>query len=164
MHLSPDGWFDNIFIEGNYLWTPPPAAAQTAVKQLYTNYHLWEKSLHVVCIPCLVTFLWRKKLSKVADTVLSLPFDDKVWPLSNWENLILVIVLPFAHIRPWKLQGTQLVVKCERNMQEVWEKEEGLGGDHLRELLVSARTLDKLPGGVVRRLLLRGGRRKLSPD
>ena len=25
VHLSPDGWFDNIFTEGNYLWTPPPA-------------------------------------------------------------------------------------------------------------------------------------------
>ena len=55
----------------------------------------------------------------MADIVSSLPFADKVWPLANRENLILVIILPFVHIRPWKLQGTQLVVKCQRNMQEV---------------------------------------------
>ena len=53
--------------------------------------------------------------------MLLLPFNDKVWPLANHENLILVIVLPFAHIRPWKLQGTQLVVGCERKMQETDE-------------------------------------------
>ena len=103
-------------------------------------------------------------MSKVADLVVTLPFDGTVWPESNHEKLILVIVLPFIVERPWKLQGTELVVGCERSLQEVWEKEEGLGGDHLRELLVTARSLGKLPGGVVRRLLLRGGRRKLSPD
>ena len=112
VHLSSDGWFDNVFIEGEYLWTPHPAAAQAVVEQLCRNYHLRENSLHVVCIPCLMTFLWRKKLSKVENIVLSLPFDDNVWPLANQENLILVIVLPFVHIRPWKSQGTQLVVKC----------------------------------------------------
>ena len=24
IHLSPNGWFDNVFVEGNVLWTPPP--------------------------------------------------------------------------------------------------------------------------------------------
>lgn len=96
--------------------------------------------------------------------MLSLPFNDRVWPLANHENLILVISLPFTHIRPWKLQETQLVIECKRKMQEVWEKEEGLRGNHLREILVSARTLEKLPEDVVQKFILRSGRRKLSPD
>lgn len=46
-------------------------------------------------------------------------------------------------------------------MQEVWEKEEGLGGNHLRKLLVSTRKLEKFPGNMVRKLILRDDRRKL---
>ena len=49
-------------------------------------------------------------------------------------------------------------------MQEIWKKEEGLGENHLRKHLVSARTLEKLPGDIVRELLLRGGRQKIFPD
>ena len=41
--------------------------------------------------------MWRKQLSKVADIVLSLPFNNKVWPLVNHENLILVIFNFFSH-------------------------------------------------------------------
>ena len=43
---------------------------------------------------------------------LSSPFNNKVWPQANRENLILAIDLTFAYIRPWK-------VGCERNLQEV---------------------------------------------
>ena len=46
-------------------------------------------------------------------------------------------------------------------MQEVWEKEEGLGGNDLRKLLVSTRKLEKFPGNMVRKLILRDDRRKL---
>ena len=81
---------------------------------------------------------------------LSLSFSDKVWHQANHENISLVIILTFSHIRPWKLQGTQLVVGCERNIQDVLEKKEGLRGKHLHKLLVSARTLEKLPDDVVR--------------
>ena len=90
-------------------------------------------------------FVWKKQLSKVANIVFSLPFDDKVWSLAIRENLILVIVLSFVCIRPWKIQGTQLVIKYEWNIQEVWEKEERLGRNYLHKLLVSARTLEKFP-------------------
>ena len=46
----------------------------------------------------------------------------------------------------------------------MWEKEEGFGGDYLRKLLVSARSFEKLLGDMVRKLLLRVARRKLSSD
>ena len=56
------------------------------------------------------------------------------------------------------------MVGCERSMQEVWEKEEALGGDYLRKILFTARSLGKSSRDVMRRLLLRGGRRNLSSD
>ena len=57
------------------------------------------------------------------------------------KKLILVTIFPFVHVRPWKLQGPQLIVKCERVLQEMWEKEDGLVGDYLCKLLISARSL-----------------------
>ena len=103
IYLSEDGWFDEVFSEGNYLWTPPLAVAQVAVEQLCRNYHLREKSCHIVCLPVLMTFLWRNQLSKVANLIVTLPFDEVMWSRANHEHLILVIVFTFANRRPWKL-------------------------------------------------------------
>ena len=111
-----------------------------------------------------MTFLWRNKLLKVVDLIVTLPFNKVVWPRANHERLILAIVFPFANRRPWKLQGTQFLVDGERDMQKLWEKKEGLGGDCLRKLLVSAGSLEEFQEYVVREMLLCGGRRKLSPD
>ena len=103
IHLSKERWFDEVFAEGNYLWTPPPAVAQVSVEQLCRNYHLREKSCHIVCLPVLMTFLWRNQLSKVANLIVTLPFDEVMWSRANHEHLILVIVFTFANRRPWKL-------------------------------------------------------------
>ena len=72
------------------------------------------------------------------DLIVTLPFDKVVWPRTNHERLILVIIFPFATRRPWKLQCIQFLVECERDLQKVWEKEEGVGRVCLRKLLVSA--------------------------
>ena len=43
---------------------------------------------------------------------------------------------------------------CDRELQEMWEKNIGLGGDILRKLMLSTRTLGAIPGDMVRKLLL----------
>ena len=140
-HLSPEGWFDQMFDEGNFLWTPPPAAASVAIEQLCRNYHLREGNLHIVCLPRLMTAMWRKQLAKVADLIVTLPFDEKVWSKTNFEPLILAFVFPFIRKKPWKLRGTERLVRSKRDLQEVWEKGDGLGSDILRKLLISAGSL-----------------------
>ena len=80
--------------------TLPPAAARVAVEQLCRHYHLREKSLHIVCLPCLMSFMWRKYISKVVDLIVTLPFDEVVYHQANHERLILAIIFPFANIRP----------------------------------------------------------------
>ena len=111
-----------------------------------------------------MTYMWRNQLSKVVDLIVTLPFDEVVWSRANHERTILVIFFPFATRRPWKLHVTQFLVEDGRDLQKVWEKEEGLGGGCLRKLLVSAGLLEELPEHVVWKMLLRGGRRKLSSD
>ena len=98
------------------------------------------------------------------DLIVTLPFDKVVWPRTNHERLILVIIFPFATRRPWKLHVTQFLVEDGRDLQKVWEKKEGLGGGCLRKLLVSVGSLKESSEYVLRKILLRGGRRNLSSD
>ena len=100
-----------------------------------------------------MTSKWRKQLLKVSDLFVEMPFNDTVWPSSNFEPLILCIVLPFADRSPWKLRSTTFVNKCARNLQTLWKEDFEVGSNSLRELLVSTRSLDTLPGDVVRRML-----------
>ena len=151
--LTPEGWFEKVFSRGNFLWVPPPAAADVVVEQLCRNFHLYSSNLHVVILPRLMTSKWRKQLLKVSDLFVEMPFNDTVWPSSNFEPLILCIVLPFADRSPWKLRSTTFVNKCARNLQTLWKEDFEVGSNSLRELLVSTRSLDTLPGDVVRRML-----------
>ena len=88
-----------------------------------------------------MTTMWRKQLAKVADLIVALPFDEKVWSKTNFEPLILAFVFPFIRKKPWKLRGTERLVRSKRDLQEVWEKGDGLGSDILRKLLMSAGSL-----------------------
>ena len=159
--LTPDGWYDRVFDEGCFLWVPPPAAADAAVEQLCRNYQLHEGNFNIIIVPRLFTSRWREQLVKVEDLLVTIPFNDSFWPKSQNEPLILAIVFPFHSTKPWKLRGTTLLVNCERELQEVWEKNISLGGDILRKLLLSTRTLGTMPRDMVRKLLSLSQRGKI---
>ena len=53
------------------------------------------------------------------------------------------------------------MVEYAQDLQEVLEKKYGLGGDYLRNLLVSTRSLEMFPGDIVLKLLFHGDQRKL---
>jgi hypothetical protein len=67
-------------VDDNYLWTSPPVIADVAVYQLTEAVHIRPWNTHVVVLPGLMTALCCKMLSKTADVILTLPFDDEVWP------------------------------------------------------------------------------------
>ena len=69
-------------------------------------------------------------------------------------NLSSLPFVSFHSSKPWKLWGTNLSVDCDRELQEMREKNIGLGGDILRKLMLSTRTLGAIPGDMVRKLLL----------
>ena len=100
----------------------------------------------------------------MVDLIVTFSFDELVWSPANHERPILSIVVHFKNLRSRKLQGTQFLVDGEMYLQKLWEKEECLGGFCLRKLLVSAGSLEELSGCVVRKMLLRGGRRKMSSN
>ena len=100
IHLPPEGWYSQVFEQGNYLWTPPPAASDAALEQICRNFHLHHCNFHIFCIPRLMTSRWRKKLLKVCDLYVEITFDETVWSRSNFEPLILAIVFPFCRYYP----------------------------------------------------------------
>ena len=107
--LSPEGWYSQVFEQGNFLWTPPPAASDTVLEQLYRNFHLHYCNFYIFCIPRLMTSRWRKQLLKVCDLYVEMPFDETVWSRSNFEPLILSIVFPFCRHYLWKLKRPNFV-------------------------------------------------------
>ena len=151
--LSPEGWYSEVFEQGNYLWTPPPAASDAALEQLCRNFHLHHCNFHIVCIPRLMTSRWRKQLLKVCDLYVEMPFDETVWSTSNFEPLILAIVFPFCRHYPWKLKRTKFVREAEGNLQRMWPNNLSMGGNILRDFLKSSRSLETLSGSVVREML-----------
>ena len=149
-HHCPNDWYGKVFSKGNFIWTPPPAVGEAALEQLCGNMHLHNQNLHVICIPRLVTSPWRKQLLKISDLCITIPFDSIVWPESNFELLILAIILPFFSLHPSKLKSTKLVRESERNLQKVWKGDFPLGRNLLWERLQSAGILESMPGYLVR--------------
>jgi hypothetical protein len=60
--LEPEGWFTTGHNFGNFVWSPPPAAADVAVEQLGKARHKRPECLHIVLVPRLMTGYWRRAM------------------------------------------------------------------------------------------------------
>ena len=100
-----------------------------------------------------MTGRWRKQLLKVADVFAIMPFDENVWEKTNFEPLILAIILPFFSRSPWKLKSAKFVRECEGNLQRMWSNNFLLGGSFLRKLFSVSRSLESMSGDMVREVL-----------
>ena len=149
-HMSLDDWYERDLYKRNYLWTLPSTAAEAAVEQLCRNFHLHEDSCYIVLIPRLMTSRWRNQLGKVADIIITMPFDNVVLNyLSEFEPLILFVVLPFYGCAPWKLKKTKYVKRCEGNLQKMCKDNFSLGGNLLRKLLNTTWPLESISKSMV---------------
>jgi hypothetical protein len=100
--LSPKDWFDLKNVPGPRLWIPPPAA-MGAVVEMFSEDRLVRPHLpHVIVVPRLMTFLWRKQLAKDADVVLTIPVGQSFWPTNMHEALLLIMVLPLTHVPDYR--------------------------------------------------------------
>ena len=90
---------------------------------------------------------------KLSDSFVEIPFNDTVWSCLNFEPLDFSIILYFSSRPLRKLRSTTFVNKCTRNLQTLWKEDFEVGSNSLRELLLQTRSLDTLPGDVVRGML-----------
>jgi hypothetical protein len=53
--LNPEDWFGIGHGRGNFIWTPPPAAAEVVVEQLVKAGLKSPESMHLVVVPRMMT-------------------------------------------------------------------------------------------------------------
>ncbi|KAL7575644.1 hypothetical protein ACA910_011468 [Epithemia clementina (nom. ined.)] len=62
--LDPTGWFEWALTKGDFIWMPPPAAADVAVEKLCESKHIRPETSHILICPALMSCRWRKKLGR----------------------------------------------------------------------------------------------------
>jgi hypothetical protein len=154
-HLTPEGWFSAGMEQGNFLWTPAPAAADVAGEQMARAIHKHPYSCHMFVAPRLMTARWRRRVAKLADFRFTLDAGFEHWKKGRHEPLLIFVCLPLSVHSPWKLRGCRFVGQAEGKLRKLSGSSPGRVGAVLRQLFIKARNMDRLPEGVVRRLLQR---------
>jgi hypothetical protein len=151
--LDPSGWFDEGQRDGNFLWCPPPAAADVAVEQLGEARHKRPQCTHIVVVPRLMTGNWRKGMLKETDMELTIPVGTDIWGASQHEPLLMFMSFPLCRHPPWSLKKTGHLAEFCGELRGAWETLPERPRTLLRELFVRARLLQSMSQGVVRRML-----------
>ena len=120
--LKPEGWFeqghdivggaknsDQVWMpkyrKGNYIWAPPPAAADVCIDELRKARHKCQESTHLFVCPKIMAPSWRRQMHRSADVILSIPPGHPAWPRDMHEPLTIAIYFPFLKSNPWQLKG-----------------------------------------------------------
>jgi hypothetical protein len=151
--LRPEGWFEEGQQDGNFLWVPPPAAADVVVEQLGEARHKRPNCMHITIVPRLMTSRWRKGLLKESDLEIVIPVGSRVWGKHLHEPLLMFISFPLCRHPPWSLRGTNYLESFCRKLRGMWEALPDGTGPFLRELLECTRSFQSMPEGLVRPML-----------
>jgi hypothetical protein len=134
--LTPEGWFWDGHLPGTHVWTPPPAAALIALKQLARSRHKRPHDLtHVVLIPRLLYWEeWQSRFQKEMDIWFVL-HAGTVWPHFAHEPLIIGLSFPMYRSYPWLLRlESEKVVEIGRALSKLSKESHLRVGHYLRKL------------------------------
>jgi hypothetical protein len=177
--LTPEGWFtrghdqlegsfdrhgfwQHQIVPGNFIWAPPPAAADVALEELRKARIKRQDSTHFFVCSRLLTPEWLKQLWKTADIIFQVPPGSPGWPVDMFEPLTIGIAFPFLPHRPWQLRGTPKMFHLVRQVRKVFKEEVLDAGDFLRKLLLDCGRFHTMPANVVRRMLFFRSNREFS--
>ena len=153
VELNSEGIEVPVTRPGTFIWSPPPAAARTAVEELRRSRHKSHNSTHVMVIPRLFTTEWRKELHKAADVVLTLLVGHPLRPDNMHEPLTIAILFPFLNHRPWELRRTPKFLELASTLRKVWESCTEPKGPVLQELWSLLRSAANLLPSMARKVL-----------
>jgi len=141
--LEPLDWFGKGHQPGVHIWSPPPAAALVAMKELAMSRHKRPYDVtHVVLIPRLLwQEEWRRRFEKEVDFWFSLKPCNS-WPNAAFEPLVIGISFPMIRSYPWlvRLQQSE-VVAAGRALSSMPKASDLEVRDYLRKLWSSPRPL-----------------------
>ena len=139
-HVGPEGWFDDAFKDrdGAFIWSPPPAAAQVALKQMCEAKHVHPDTSHIFVVPNLMAVEWEKRLRKVSDIVIELAPGSTLWPANQHESLTLAFVCPFLVNRPFAVGRTDWVTSRGKAVRDLFKTDPGAAGACVRKFWFDA--------------------------
>jgi hypothetical protein len=138
---------------GQFVWTPPPYAADVVVAELRKSRLKREQHLHAFVCPRLCAPMWRRHFFKAADSVIEIPPGFAFWPARMHEPLIIGILFPFIRCAPWQLRGTLRMYSVAREVCRLCKGDKLDPGPFLRQLCSDCLRLRSVPENVVRRML-----------
>jgi hypothetical protein len=152
--LTHNNWFATPRRGGHFVWSPPPAAADAALKQLYrTQLKCPHNTSHIFIAPWLMTLRWRKKLLKACTFYFYVPACFDIWDKSQHEPLMIAVCLPFSKHRPWNIQSTKHEGELERRLRLVQQFHPHGSRNLLRQFLITTRKLEIVPRSMVYKML-----------
>ena len=151
--MNIDGVWTPGYKSGCYLWSPPPAAAETACEEIRKARLKRTTSTHIFVCPRLLSPYWRQHIHRSADLIFEIPAGGEYWPKENFEPLMLAIYFPFISCRPWQLKRAPAIVELEDRLQKMWRARDFTQGTILRKLRLQTRRLANLPESVVFQML-----------
>jgi hypothetical protein len=151
--MNIDGVWTPGYKSGCYVWSPPPAAAETACEEIRKARLKRTTSTHIFICPRLLSPYWRQHIHRSADLIFEIPAGGEYWPKKNFEPLILAIFLPFIPYRPWQLKKAPAIMELEVRLQKMWRARDFTQGPVLRELRLQTRRLADLLESLVFQML-----------
>ena len=136
-----------------FLWSPPPCVADVAIEYLRESIHKRSDAVHIIIIPKLMTYAWRKTLLKTCDFSFYIDAGHDCWSECMYESLLIGVYLPLLNCFPWTLRKSGSVLELERLLSVLPCTEERSKGTLLRKFLLLTRRLQTLPECVVRQML-----------
>ena len=145
--LEPRAWYDEYHNYGNFVWCPPPAAADVVVDLLNKARHKRPESMHIILVPRLMTGRWRRLLTRTSDFYFRINWIDSWDTKVHHEPLLCFICLPFSLSNPNLRERESLLDEMGRVLlqPELHKKSDSEKWNLLRELLCRARALCSLP-------------------
>lgn len=108
---SEDDWF---------VWHPAPSLGDIAMDELAESRHKRPNLSHIVLLPRLMTFAWRRRLTKTCDLVFEIPPGCcPFWPDCEHEPLIVGLTLRFSAVRAWQARFHAGILELERELWRV---------------------------------------------
>ena len=139
--------------KGNYVWLPPPAAADAAIEEIRKARMKRQCSTHVIVIPKLFTHVWMKQWLKLCDLTFEIPAQHSYWSHDQYEPLTIGICFAFLPFKPWQLRSTPKMFANQRKLQKMFKDTEVDGRTILLQLLLEVRNWHTMQECMVRKML-----------
>ena len=102
---------------------PAPEATETTLELMMDANLKRLYAYHVMILPWLMTYIWRKQLGKEEDILITLPVGFSFWNLEHHEPLVIACLFPIDKHRYWsgtlRNKGSKLIRRYQYILEDL---------------------------------------------